>query len=80
MVFYLSFMGKYFYRNPRLRHLRIEQFNRYCMLMDATSAAAANLTAENTIDVDEEDANPYKLVECDHRNYDLQMERTPAGT
>ena len=80
MVFYLSFLGKYFYRNPRLRHLRIEQFNRYCALMDATSAAAANLTAENTIDVDEEDANPYKLVECDHRNYDLQMERTPAGT
>ncbi len=26
MVFYLSFLGKYFYRNPRLRHLRIEQF------------------------------------------------------
>ena len=80
MVFYLSFLGKYFYRNPRLRHLRIEQFNRYCMLMDATSAATANLTAENTIDVDEEDANPYKLVECDHRNYDLQMEKTSAGT
>ncbi len=54
--------------------------NRYCMLMDATSAATANLTAENTIDVEEEDANPYKLVECDYRSYDLQMERTPAGT
>ena len=25
-VYYLSFLGKYFYRNPSLRHLRIEQF------------------------------------------------------
>ena len=25
-VFYCSFLGKYFYRNPRLRHLRVEQF------------------------------------------------------
>ena len=24
-LFYLSFLGKYFYRNPQLRHLRIEQ-------------------------------------------------------
>ena len=25
-VYYLSFLGKYFYRNRALRHLRVEQF------------------------------------------------------
>ena len=79
MVYYLSFLGKYFFRNHRLRHLRVEQFNRYCVLTDATSNASANLTAEDTIDVDEEGADPYTVVDPNHRNYDLRMERAPAG-
>ena len=28
-VYYLSFLGKYFYRNPALRHLRVEQFRAF---------------------------------------------------
>ena len=28
-VYYLSFLGKYFYRNPSLRHLRVEQFREF---------------------------------------------------
>ena len=27
--FYLRHTGKYFFRHPELRHLRVEQFNRY---------------------------------------------------
>ena len=70
--YYLSFLGKYFFRNARLRHLRPEQFNRYLTLADATSSAG-RVTAENTIDVDNE-AEPYQVSDKHHRNYDPYME------
>ena len=67
------------HRHVTMWHRLPPWFNRYCVLMDATSVASA-LTAENTIDIDEEGGDPYTPAEPDHRNYDLQMERTPAGT
>ena len=78
-MYYLNFLGKYFFRNTRLRHLRIEQFNRYCMLVDATSAATANLTSENTVD-DEDPVDGYRVVDANHRNYDRLLESVAAGT
>ena len=78
-LYYLNFLGKYFFRNTRLRHLRIEQFNRYCMLVDATSAATANLTSENTVD-DEDPVDGYRVVDANHRNYDRFLEGVAAGT
>ena len=78
-MYYLNFLGKYFFRNTRLRHLRIEQFNRYCMLVDATSAATANLTSENTVD-DEDPVDGYRVVDANHRNYDRFLEGVAAGT
>ena len=33
-VYYLSFLGKYFFRNAEMRHMRIEQFNRYFALAE----------------------------------------------
>jgi hypothetical protein len=76
---YLTFNGKYFFRSPRLRHLRIEQFNRYCIILDKTSAGTTNLTSENTIDEDHS-ANPYRVLDANHRNYDPTMEGTAGGT
>ena len=74
---YLAFLGKYYFRNVYLRHLRIEQFNRYLMLVD--SERASELTSENTIDVDA-GPDPYRVSDRDHRNYDPYMESVPAGT
>jgi len=79
---YLTFNGKYFFRNARLRHLRhlrLEQFNRYCIILDKASAGTTSLTSENTIDEDDS-VNPYRVLDADHRNYDPTMEGTAAGT
>ena len=65
---------KYFFRNARLRHLRVEQFNRYCYMAGEGDSAAAG-TMEDTIPSDEEPAPP----DLSHRNYDEVMEETPPG-
>ena len=65
---------KYFFRNARLRHLRVEQFNRYCYMAGEGDSAAAG-TMEDTIASDEEPAPP----DLSHRNYDELMEDTPPG-
>ena len=75
---YLTYNGKYFFRNARLRHLRLEQFNRYCIIMDK-SISTTNLTSENTID-DDDSVNPYRVLDADHRNFDPTMEGTAVGT
>ena len=65
---------KYFFRNARLRHLRVEQFNRYCYMAGEGDSAAAG-TMEDTIASDEEPAPP----DLSHRNYDELLEETPPG-
>jgi len=59
--------------------LRLEQFNRYCIILDKASAGTTSLTSENTIDEDDS-VNPYRVLDADHRNYDPTMEGTAAGT
>ena len=76
---YSTFNGKYFFRSALLRHLRLAQFNCYCIILDKASAGTTNLTSENTIDEDDS-ANPYRVLDADHRNYDPTMEGTAAGT
>lgn len=78
-VYYLTFLGKYFFRSPQLRTLRIEQFNRYLMLTDADAARSSDLTSENTIDADV-GGDPYRVIDPDHRNYDPLLETTAPGT
>ena len=65
---------KYFFRNAELRHLRVEQFNRYCYMAGEGDSAAAG-TMEDTIASDEEPAPP----DLSHRNYDELLEETPPG-
>ena len=65
---------KYFFRNAALRHLRVEQFNRYCYMAGEGDTQAAG-TMEDTIPSDEEPAPP----DLSHRNYDEVMEETPPG-
>ena len=66
-----------FARNKQLRHLRIEQFNRYLLLVD--SSRAGEETMEDTIDEDTPE-KPYKVENECHRHWDELMEKTSAGT
>ena len=72
--YYLSHTGKYFFRHAALRHLRVEQFNRYFALSDEGSSAAPP-TLEDTC-ADEDDAVP---AEPHHRHYDATAEDVPPG-
>ena len=72
--YYLTFTQKYFFRSASLRHLRVEQFNRY-LAIAGEGDAAAHGTTEDTIAIDEEPTPP----DLSHRNYDELMEDTPAG-
>ena len=73
-AYYLAHTGKYFFRHADLRRLRVEQFNRYFVLSDEGSNAAAP-TLEDTC-ADEEDAVP---SETHHRHYDEAAEHVPSG-
>ena len=66
----LSYTQKYFFRRKDLRHLRIEQFNRYCLMAGEALAS----TVEDTIT--DEDAF---ATEFTHRNYDPWMETVQVG-
>ena len=75
--FHLSFPQKYFFRHGDLRHLRLEQFNRYLYIVDNNSRAHAFVqTAEDTIE-DDPDAAP--KADMHHMNYDAAMESVPEG-
>ena len=65
---------RYFFRSAALRHLRLEQFNRYLALAGEGDGFTPQ-TNEDTVEHD--DAVP---EDSSHRNYDQQMECTPAGT
>ena len=67
--FYLNATQEYFFRHPGLRHLRIEQYQRYL----ATSEH--NGTMEDT--VEDPDDVP---IDTAHRHYDEQLESMSAGT
>ena len=71
--YYLSHTQKYFFRHEGLRHLRVEQFNRYLAMAGETNGSAP-MTLEDTIS-DGDDAP----VDTSHRNFDQIMEDTSPG-
>ena len=73
--YFLNYTQKYFFRHASLRHLRVEQFNRYLTSCDSDNAKASQ-TAEDTIEDLPEDAPP---TETHHRNHDEFMESTAPG-
>jgi hypothetical protein len=78
-LFHLSLLGTYFFRNARLLHLRIEQFNRYLLL---TSDKVDNDVYRGCgIEPEEDDVedSSERFVETDHRHYDAFMEGQPPG-
>ena len=72
--YYLSATQKYFFRHKDLRHLRVEQFNRYFSLTGDDNNEDRNLILEDTLE-DEEDAIP---PEPHHRHYDDFTEESIA--
>ena len=78
-VFYLSHLGKYFFRNESLLHLRVEQFTRYLLISDKADSdeTSAGTTADD--DHDEEDGDDVRFVESTHRHFDAFMEEEPTG-
>ncbi len=65
---------RYFFRNEKLRHLRIEQFTRYFFLAGETEFAA--FTKENTQADPEEDFSE----DGSHRNYDRVSSQIPENS
>jgi len=74
-IFYLNRLGKYYLRHKDLLHLRIEQYNRYCIVLGAADTdAPARMTEESIMDEIDE-----RVVDPDHRHYDRDMEGAPVG-
>ena len=73
--YFLNYTQKYMFRHESLRHLRVEQFNRYLSPSENENAKSAQ-TAEDTVEDAPEDAPP---IDVHHRNYDEFMEGTAAG-
>ena len=73
--YFLNYTQKYFFRHASLRHLRVEQFNRYLTSGDSDNAKTSQ-TAEDTIEDVPEDAPP---AETHHRHYDEFMESIAPG-
>jgi hypothetical protein len=73
--FYLTHAGKYFFRHPALRHLRLEQYNRYLSNAGDREASDGH-TLENTVDEDDDAVE----IETGHRHYDAFAEMTLPGT
>jgi len=74
-TYYLSSTAKYFFRHPDLRHLRLEQFNRY-FAMTGDGEAADGPTLENTAQEDDDQVTR----EPAHRHYDSFAEDVAPGT
>ena len=72
-LFYLSHSGKYFFRHADLRHLRIEQVNRYFAFGDGDHASE-NL--EDTLGDEDDEVDP----RLNHRHYDKFAQDMPPGT
>ena len=69
--FYLNKTSLYFFRAGALRHLRLEQYNRYYAATDEGGAAS---TLEDTC------CDQGILSQPDHKNYDEWSESVPEGT
>ena len=74
--YHLDSTQKYFFRHEKLRHLRVEQLNRYFSMTGGESNEDNNPCVEDTLE-DEEDAIP---PETYHRHYDDFAENTPPGS
>ena len=75
--YYLNFTQKYFLRHESLRHLRVEQFNRYLWMSGQKGSDLSTLTtAEDTIEDRAEDADD---VDENHKNFDEFMESLAPG-
>ena len=75
--YYLTLTGKYFFRHESLRHLRIEQFNRYFALVSEGQAVKVGATVEDTHDDEQEDT---VVAETHHRHFDQHTEALCPGT
>ena len=75
--YYLTFTQKYFFRDQSLRHLRVEQFNRYLCVAAGENTTGTSYTAEDTVADVDDDAPP---VDLNHRNWDEFLEKINAGT
>ena len=72
--YYLHHTQKYMFRHRDLRHLRVEQFNRYLAM--AGDKDANPMTLEDTII----EADDNLLTDDHHRHSDPIMEHVPPGT
>ena len=75
--YYLTLTPKYFFRHESLRHLRIEQFNRYFALVGEGDAVKVGATVEDTNENEEEDE---VAPETHHRHFDERTEALRPGT
>ena len=73
--FYLSHAGKYFFRHPSLRHLRLEQYNRY-FANSGDRGAMEGPTIEDTVLEDDSAVQ----TEHGHRHYNEMAEKVAPGT
>ena len=71
---YLTHQAKYLFRSAYLRHIRIEQFNRY---LHVRSDEKSNATLQELDDVLEGDL---RVIDNNHRNYDHYLENVAPGT
>ena len=72
--YHLNYTQQYLFRHPDLRHLRVEQFGRFCRFLLNNVKDAETL--ENTISDDSDDE--FK-PDPTHRNSDSVMNSTAAG-
>ena len=78
--FHLNYTQKYFFRHPDLRHLRIEQFQRYLRSTDLDFRAHHQAsTAEDRAD-DNEEVDDDVTRDIYHKNYDELLENTAPGS
>ena len=71
---YLTHQAKYLFRSAYLRHIRIEQFNRY---LHVKSDERSNDTLQEIDDVLEGDL---RVIDNNHRNHDHYLENVVPGT
>ena len=78
--FHLSPLGIYYFRSKSLQHLRVEQFNRYMVVVDRAENddVYCGCGVEPADDLDDaEDTS--RFVESEHRHYDEFCESQPPG-
>ena len=79
-LFYLSLLGKYYFRNKSLLHLRIEQFNRFLVVTEDTADSSTFRCSGIEEAEDDDDAvDSSRFVENEHRHYDPYMENQAPG-